>query len=122
MRPAWRIYYGDGTSYASLLGAPSSAPPWGVQAIVQVCSDEGKNVLVRCDYYWHDGDRWHGGDFVGLIDYLAHCPHPLCVRFGRRIRPVEFERMQRMAETDPDFIGGGVWRTEGGDTVGRGDK
>ncbi len=109
--PLWRIYYADGGTFDSTQGCPSNAPAWGVQAIVQACTDEGKHVLAQFDYYWFTAGRWYAGDFAGLIDFLARSIVAV-VRFGRVLAPREFERIRARADADPDFEPGGVWRSD----------
>lgn len=112
----WRLYYADGLAWQGVdrgQAAAAAAPAFGVQALVQLCPEQGKHVLSHCDYYWHDGERWAGGDFVGLVDALAH-KGPLVVRFGRQIPPAQFDAVMRRAAADPDFEGGGVWSVERG--------
>lgn len=110
MKPAWRLYYADGSTFDSTQGGPPEAPAFGVQAVVQDCPDEGKHVLTQADYYWREGDRWSGGDFVGLLDFLSR--RVGVVRFGRYMAPKDFEAVLARANADPDFVGGGAHRAE----------
>lgn len=77
---SWRIYYDTGETYD---GPIETAPAWGVIAVV--CAP----------------DVWHGGDYVGLIDYLAR-PGWKRVLFGRLVPNDVFEKVSGAAAHDPD--------------------
>lgn len=109
MKPTWRIYY-EHNSFDSNQGQPGDAPAWGVQVLVQDCPREGKHLLSGFDFYWFSEGRWFGGDFVGLIDALAR--GECLVRFGRSMKPKDFEDICQVAERDPDFQSG-AYRREG---------
>ena len=97
--PDWIIYYSDDSTYSNEDGAWVDAPGWGVQV-----------VLFR------DSDlRWairHGGDFfrladdgtavsmdqVGMLDWVIN--ELGCVKAGRMLTRVEFDRVYQQAKAD----------------------
>ncbi len=108
-KPIWRVYYGDGATFDSNQGTVEQVPAFGVQAIIQDCPVEKKNLVSHYDYYFWDKDesRWMGCDFAGLIDALARCKGP--VKFGRYLPMYKFEAILKLASEDKDFEGAGVW-------------
>jgi hypothetical protein len=123
MRPRWRLYYGDSSTYSDLDGPPEMAPPFGVQCVVQFEGADRTRTIQRggladpsrdrpdCDiaykgYYCYDIDGeglWSLTDAVGLIDYLQ-LPGWKTVKFGRSIKHDTFGEVIRRAITDTDFI------------------
>jgi hypothetical protein len=104
---AWRIYYGDGTTFDDLDGTPADAPALNVQVIVVRDRDPnsqlGRYPVHRFDYYWWDDPDWYGGDLFGLFDYLAR-PGWKRVMFGRTIGNAEHQAIIDRALADPDLI------------------
>lgn len=99
----WRIYYADGTTFDSNDGVPDVAQPWGVQAVVCALEDPANpSTYFGEDYYWWDPDGWRGGDFIGLIDYLAR-PGWKRVLFGRLVDNATFATIRDRAFHDQDF-------------------
>jgi hypothetical protein len=66
----WRIYYGDESTFDNLIGEPTDAPSWNVQAIVQPHIESGRYAICLYDYYIYREGRWFGVDIAGLVDYL----------------------------------------------------
>lgn len=106
----WRIYYAGGATFSSDDGSPQDAPPWGVLCAIMQHELGGKYLLGGCDYYWHDGDGWLGGNLIGLIDRLAI--GPVVVRMGRMVDIAEYEATIQRAREDPDFQSTGTWRQQ----------
>lgn len=102
--PAWRIYYGDETTFSAGDGSVYDAPARNVQAIVRLDPRVGRFILTGHDYYWwQPGDEeWFGGDRFGLFDYLCR-PGRKRVLFGRSLTRSEYERIHQQAATDDDF-------------------
>jgi len=82
MALCWRIFYDDGSAFSNEDGTLVDAPAFGVQAVV-------------CD-----PDLWHGGDFVGLIDFLVRKG---IVKFGRLTSNEKYRAAVTAAQNDPDF-------------------
>ena len=101
MAVKWKIWYDGSVSYT---GDPWVAPAWGVQVIVMADPEHGRYARVNHDYYWYvpERDIWEGGDFVGMIDYLAQ-PGPKRVIFGRLVPNSLFSQVYQAAMDDPDF-------------------
>ena len=113
--PAWKIYYGDGTTYGSADGQPEDAPCRDVQLIVamvdgrRVILHGGGPVLERTaggpgalGYYWFEHNEWYIGDYVGMLDYLMEPGHKT-VKFGRSIPTERFHAIVHRAQADTDF-------------------
>lgn len=79
----WKIFYDDGSVFTDKDGAPIEAPAFGVQAIA--CYPE----------------VWRGGDFVGLIDFLAH--NVGAVKFGRLTSNEKYHAAVTAAREDTDI-------------------
>lgn len=100
--PAWRIYYGDGSTYSSDDGAAFCAPARGVQAIVSPDELVGRFCDTQCDYYVWDG-AWLGVDHAGLLDYLGRVGFAKYVLQGRTIPGETYRAIMERARTDPGF-------------------
>lgn len=98
---AWRIYYGDGSSYD---GDPFLAPARNVQVVVVIDPDVGRYLHARCDFYWWDDaiKTWFGGDINGMWDSLDQ-PGPKRVLFGRVVPLRTYDDCIKRALVDPDF-------------------
>jgi hypothetical protein len=79
---AWKIYYGDGSTFSSKDGDPFCAPGTNAQVIQQ----NGKLQSGKDAYYWSEEMGWNGCDHLGMIDYLQSYLRPQKVIFGRTIR------------------------------------
>ena len=98
----WVIHYDDREPYSDEDGPPESAPCWGVQVIAQAAgSDVGRLLVQKRDYYWWDGQEWHGGDQFGLMDYLTRSQGRSVVKFGRSVPQAVFARCLEAAIADP---------------------
>lgn len=67
---AWKVHYGDGSSFSNRDGDPSTSPGLNVQVIAQPNQEVGRELLCRKDYYWFESGSWYGGDISGLWQYL----------------------------------------------------
>lgn len=103
--PEWRIYYGDKTTFDSLMGTPEEAPSWGVQVIVHPDETYGRVLCRRWDWYYLRGDEWFGSDLQGLLGHLMHDRERLihAVKQGSVLPTPLYEEIVRMARNDPDF-------------------
>lgn len=107
---AWKVFYGDGSTFSSAEGSPADAPAVNVQAIAQVADAAiGRRVCSRFDFYWFDTE-WHGSDLFGLFDYLMRVS-PSVVKFGRVLPRLEFESILNRAVMDPDLQPKVAWDT-----------
>ncbi len=75
MRPSWRIYYKDGSTFSDKDGTPFEAPGLGAEVIVQENANVARghssdfaNIHGK-DYFCWD-DAWYCCDLVGVIIYL----------------------------------------------------
>ena len=96
----WKLYYGDGTTFSDQDGSPADAPAWDVQVIAMAADISIGRRTASNDYYWFEHGQWFGGDFVGLIDFLARSG---VVKFGRSIPRPKFEILLNKAVLDPDL-------------------
>jgi hypothetical protein len=101
--PKWRIYYGDGSTYSDLMGAPEDAPTRNVQIIIQEHIDTGWYIQPGDDYYVWTGDHWVGVDRFGLYDYLIE-PGWKKVIFGRTLTNTEYKAIYRQAQHDKSLM------------------
>lgn len=101
-KPAWRIYYGDGSTYSDLDGPVENAPGWGVQIIRyrQKCGTPA--TVASCDCYcWQDG-QWWNRDHFSAHRWLAG-PGWKKIVFGEVIDTPDYQRIKDAAIRDPDF-------------------
>lgn len=98
---AWRIYYGDGSTFDALIGAWEDAPSRDVQAIVCENQEVGWYVVSNGDYYVPIGDgEFRAMDIFGLFDWLLEQGE---VKFGRTISNEEFREIFKRASEDANF-------------------
>lgn len=104
LKPTWRIYYDDGSTYDSTMGSPASAPSFGV--LVVVCDSDlyGRNLYHNWDWYYFNGE-WRGADIHGLLDQLLHDKKGIVtgVKQGRTTDDKVFESVLKKAINDVDF-------------------
>lgn len=104
MRPKWRIYYSDGSTFDSTQGEPHEAPALGF--IVALGYDEAGNryMMQGWDHYCYDidSDQWWGMDMVGLFDRLVH-NKVYAYKMGRTITKTEFQKILVESHSDKDF-------------------
>lgn len=96
---AWRIYYGDGTTFCDVDGPPESAPCINVMAIACYDDDNRRKLAHSTDYYFFENNRWYGCDLFGLFDYLAR-PGLKIVKFGRMIADEKYRKVMEFAVSD----------------------
>ncbi len=83
--PTWRVYYGDGSTYAGDDEDAPHAPRLDVQVIwiENPKRSEGGGIVTGRDFYIYKGDRWWGCDAAGFWDYQYHHEGQLATIFGR---------------------------------------
>lgn len=97
---AWRIYYGDGTTFSNLDGPPEAAPALNVMCVACYDDDNRRRLAHSMDYYFcPDGTRWFGVDIFGLWDYLSR-PGLKVVKFGRLIADLQYREVMAKAMQD----------------------
>lgn len=100
---AWRIYYGDGSTFCSSDGAPWESPEWGAVLITQP-EVHGMDTLSHGQpYFLHrsDLDQWLNCDYPGLMDQVVHfAQHIDCVRVGRWQPTVDWQALCRRARSE----------------------
>lgn len=96
----WRIYYADFSTFSHTDGEVYDAPAWGVIFVTTMLPQWwgrfGEN------HYWWTGDRWEGGDYHGLIDYLQQ-PGPRKVLWGRTIPDEQYSAILNRALHDEEY-------------------
>lgn len=123
-RPAWRLYYGDGSTFSDLDGSWGEAPWRDVQALNTLDPDLGREVDIprygRNFYLWAPwAEKPWAVDWAGLMDFLLEveaiddattlaevrlqtlADHG--VKLGRSINNHEFRDVLAAAISDPDF-------------------
>jgi hypothetical protein len=93
---AWKIYYGDGSTFSSEDGDPFHAPT----SNVQVVDNDGKLQSGKTAYYWNAETGWNGCDTPGLWDYLLMYRGPKAVLFGRSIRDEDYWEIRKRAKIE----------------------
>lgn len=99
MIPAWKIYYGDRSTYSNLDGDIEQAPRDNVQRVAYYDTDGQRHQCHDKDYYYQDGERWYGVDLIGLMQYLYE-PGFKVVFFGRTIPNATFGEIANFADHD----------------------
>lgn len=120
---AWRLYYGDGSTFDSTMGSWQDAPPRNVQALVTpeplVGSERDTPLFGRSFYIWWPGaEKPWSVDWAGLLDYLLEVgaitdEQPLVevsfahlvrhgVKFGRSIGNRAFREIMEQVNADAD--------------------
>jgi hypothetical protein len=94
----FRIYYEDGTTYAS---DPFYAASCGVVCVAQE-KDTPTGWAIRSgrDYYYWKDERWYECDSGGLWDYLLMHTGPKAVLVGRYVRDDIFYDVMRRAQAE----------------------
>lgn len=111
----WRIYYGDGSTFDSSMGAPADAPGLDVQIVAEASELLGRELIHGYDYYVYDAalfDGWTSVDLFGLWDYLSK-PGAKVVKFGRMVRHETFSATLARALDDPDLPPKSAYRDAG---------
>ena len=102
----WRIYYGDGSTFDSDMGAPADAPPVGVICICQRdLTPPHQPEVVKGDnyYYWSPAMQWQGSCRDGVIDRSLEREPTEALKQGRRLSRVDYAAIMNAAYADPDF-------------------
>ena len=66
----WKIWYDDGSTYASEDGPVADAPSDGVIVIVEKKRDRTVSIHADTDYYFWNGENWVSGHIEGLEKWL----------------------------------------------------
>ena len=86
---AWKIYYGNGSTFSDTDGPPEKAPALNIQVIgftdAITAQEVGCQLLHSKDFYWWENNVWLGGDLFGLMDYLLRARGSALVLFGRAV-------------------------------------
>lgn len=99
---AWKIYYGDGSTYTDTDGPPESAPCGRVIAVAFYDDDNRRRVCHQADYYTWDGKRWYSADASGFWQYMQE-PGIKIVKFGREIGDLQYRAVMTAALNDPEM-------------------
>lgn len=101
MKPRWRIYYGDLSTYSDQDGPAELAPCVNVMCVAYYDEDNRRKLCHSADYYWFDPEvgRWCGSDLFGLWDYLAR-PGFRIVKFGRMLGDNQYRSVMQFAMND----------------------
>ena len=101
----WKIFYGDGSIFDSLMGSPSEAPSFNVQVIVCKNETNGRSLYHTWDWYYWNGEEWRGADIHGLLDQLLHdTENKICgIKQGRTVKDEVYEELLLKAINDKDF-------------------
>jgi hypothetical protein len=126
----WRIYYGDGSTFSSVDGGPSDAPPDNVVCIAYADDPKrpdsiGRAVVNTWDWYIYrkDVNEWWGVDLQGLVDQMKHCFDDVgAVVQGRCVPNDDYNRIVSTAKTDEGLPkrSGNRNREKAGQTYGAG--
>lgn len=105
MKPKWKIYYDDGSTFDERQGDVTAAPAFGVVCIIFPDDLVGRIILHRHDwYYWVASEgRWSGGDIHGLLDRLLNNLEMTAVKQGRNTSNDAFWTIMGLADKDIDF-------------------
>lgn len=112
MRPNWRIYYSDGSTFDSTQGAPHEAPAEGFICSVGYDESGARYIMHGWDYYCYDLDsqQWWGCDQTGLHDRLRRNVM-YAYKEGRTVTKTQHQRVMQAAHTDPQFPVEAKWLT-----------
>tara|TARA_R110000787_G_scaffold36714_7_gene93588 strand:+ start:18895 stop:19230 length:336 start_codon:yes stop_codon:yes gene_type:complete len=105
VKPTWRIFYDDGSTFSSLDGEPHEAPARGF--ICALGYDErGKRYIMHgWDHYYFDDEanQFWGCEIHGLIDRLCMRRIGLAYFLGRTVTRSQWDEFMTLADKDPDF-------------------
>lgn len=99
MAIAWRIYYGDGSTFSNEDGSAELAPCGGVIAVAWYDEDNRRRLAHGQDYYIFDAGRWMGVDASGFWQYMGE-PGFKFVKLGRMIGDLKFRSVMSKAMND----------------------
>lgn len=101
-KPAWRIYYDNGTTKDDRACTPQHAPGRGVQTIVQWVNGNRQILHGFALYYWmRDLECWWGGDLMGYLELTEGDDRACFPKRGLNCR--DFQAILDATVTDPDF-------------------
>jgi hypothetical protein len=96
----WKIYYADGSTYSDDDGSPETAPPDGIEVIVQTDPRVGRSIIDGKDWYVFDGCKWVGMDDDGMKAWFRQQG---LVKQGLTLSRPRYDEILHAALTDPDF-------------------
>lgn len=104
MRPDWRIYYDDGSTFDSLDGEPHEAPPEGFICAVGYTPEGSRYIMHGWNFYCYDKEttQWWGCDITGLHDRLRRNVM-YAYKEGRTVASVKWQELMNRADRDTDF-------------------
>lgn len=103
MKPDWRIYLSDGSTFDSLQGEPHEAPSEGFVCAVGYDETGSRYIMQSCDWYCFHKDQWwpfHTMD--GLFNFLRK-NGVYAFKCGETLTKTEFAEVLQRAHNDPDF-------------------
>ena len=105
MKPDWRIYYDDGSTYDSLRGEPHEAPSHGFICAVGYEQNGSRYIQHGWDHYRWDRDieQWWGMDLFGVFDRLRFNREIYAYKEGRTVSVAIWKDTMDRANRDPDF-------------------
>ena len=103
---AWRVYYGDGSTFDSSMGEPDDAPAWGGVRVLQHGVDGGGAAVDGCDFYVYESGRWIGADLAGIFDKLANRIPFSGFIAGRWVHDLTYREVFKRSSQDDDFFAG----------------
>lgn len=107
MKPDWRIYYADGSTFDSTEGEPWQAPSAKVILINQkdFTASNGVSRVSGRDYFIWKHNRWFDVTFDALMLYLFmdQFEHPRAALAGEMVLNNIWQDIVRIAAKDKDF-------------------
>lgn len=128
MRPNWRIYYADGSTFDSTQGWPSDAPREGFIGAIGYAEDKTRYIMSKWDFYRYDhgAKQFWGCDIWGLQDFArvsgyakfhrAGVPSTFVLANGKEVDQLGL--VESMKKDGLIFEGRTVTRTEWGELMG----
>lgn len=109
-KPDWKIFYSDGSTFDSTMGAPHEAPSRGFICAIGYRKSGPRYIAHMDNWYFYNedcGEWWGFKTFDGVIDYMCERERPYAFKQGRTVRDSEFDAIMERAHKDPDFPMGG---------------
>lgn len=98
-RPAWQIYYGDGSTYSSLDGAPEDAPGGNVQVIAFYDADNRRKLAHDKRWYYYEAGYWFAADDLDFTQYALR-PGKKIFKLGQTVNDLQFRSVMLRATTE----------------------
>ena len=102
LKPNWKIYYADGSTFSSDEGSHEEAPGDGFICVVGYTPAGDRYILHGKNHYRWDDElgMWFGMDWHGVLDFVRWKCH---FKDGRMVDGDRFRDLMNMAHRDPDF-------------------